>query len=62
MEKPIYCPKCWRKVANYNGKSVANIEVKCRKCNKLIVYKPKENVTELANLPKRTTSSGKRFY
>ena len=36
--KTIYCPKCGRKVATWDGRSTNNISVKCKKCNKLIVY------------------------
>ena len=36
--KTIYCPKCGRKVAIWDGRSTNNISVKCKKCNKLVVY------------------------
>ena len=36
--KTIYCPKCGRKVATWDGRSTNNISVKCKKCNKLVVY------------------------
>lgn len=60
--RKIYCPQCHRFVADYDGKSSANIEVKCNKCNKLVVFKPKNGSVELVSMPKRLTASGKRFY
>jgi phage FluMu protein Com len=60
--KKIYCPKCNRQVASYNGKTTANIDVKCNKCKKLVVYRPADDSVEIRELPKRLTASGKRFY
>ena len=60
--KKIYCPMCKRQVASHDGKSAANIEVKCIKCKKLVVFRPKNNSVEIRELPKRLTASGKRFY
>lgn len=61
-EGRIYCPQCHRHVADYDGKSSANIEVKCNKCNKLVVFKPQNGSVSLVNMPKRLTAGGKRFY
>ena len=36
--KTIYCPKCGRKVATWDGRSTINISVRCKKCDKLVVY------------------------
>ena len=40
--KTIYCPKCGRKVAAWDGRSTNNISVKCKKCNKLVIYFPEK--------------------
>lgn len=58
----IYCPRCHRAVIHYDGKSTGNIDCKCRNCNKLIIYHPKENRIEIKNVPERNTGSGMRFY
>lgn len=60
--KPIYCARCFRKVATYDGIASANIEVKCKKCKVLVVYKPNNGTVELKPLPKRISASGLRFY
>lgn len=60
--KPIYCKRCGRQVATYDGKASANIEVKCKKCKVLIVYRPKNETVELRPLPTRNVASGLRFY
>lgn len=60
--KTIYCPKCGRKVAKWDGRSTMNISVKCKKCNKLVVYNVKNEKVEIKNIPQRTTSSGMIFY
>lgn len=58
----IYCPLCKRKVAIYSVNATMNIDVKCRNCNKLIIYKPKTKETIVREMPPRATSSGMRFY
>ena len=60
--KTIYCPRCGRKVTTLNGRSANNISVKCKKCNKLVVYDVKNEKSEIKEIPQRTTSSGMRFY
>ena len=60
--KTIYCPKCGRKVATWDGRSTINILVKCKKCNKLIVYDVENEKVKIKEIPQRTTSSGMRFY
>ena len=62
VPKTIYCSKCGRKVATWNGRSTINISVKCKKCNKLVVYNVENEKTEIKEIPPRTTSSGMRFY
>lgn len=60
--KTIYCPKCGRKVATWDGRSTINISVKCKKCKKLIVYNVENEKSKIKAIPQRTTSSGMRFY
>ena len=60
--KTIYCPKCGRKVATWDGCSTNNISVKCKKCNKLVVYDVENEKVKIKEIPQRTTSSGMRFY
>lgn len=60
--KTIYCPECGRKVATWDGCSANNISVKCKKCNKLVVYDVENEKAEIKKIPQRTTSSGMRFY
>lgn len=61
-EKNIYCPKCGRKVAKYDGRSSINIVVKCKNCKKMVVYDVEKDETICKDMPLRTTSSGKRYY
>ena len=61
-QKTIYCPKCGRKVATWDGRSTINISVRCKKCDKLVVYDVENEKTIIKEIPKRTTSSGMRFY
>ena len=60
--KTIYCPKCGRKVATWDGRSTINILAKCKKCNKLVVYDVENGKSEIKAIPQRATSSGMRFY
>ena len=60
--KTIYCPKCGRKVATLDGRSTINISVRCKKCDKLVVYDVENEKVEIKNIPQRTTSSGMIFY
>lgn len=60
--KTIYCPKCGRKVATWDGRSTNNILIKCKKCNKLVVYNVENENAEIKEIPQRVASSGMRFY
>ena len=60
--KTIYCPKCGRKVATWDGYSTNYISVTCKKCNKLVVYIVENEKAEIKEIPQRSTSSGMRFY
>ena len=60
-QKKIYCPRCGRKIATYDGKQTIDIKTKCNKCNKIITYYVASGSTVVSNA-ERTTSSGMRFY
>lgn len=59
--KTIYCPRCGRKVATWDGRSSMNISVNCKKCRKRVVYHVDTETTELKKIVQRTTSSGMTF-
>ena len=56
--KTIYCPRCGRKVGTYDGKSTVHKIVKCKKCNKLVVYNVDTGKIKVTNIPERNCSSG----
>lgn len=60
--KTIYCPRCGRSACRYDGKQEANPMAKCKKCNRLVVYRVDTGETVLKDLPERTQGSGMRFY
>ena len=60
--KTIYCPKCGRRVATWDGKTSINPIGHCRKCNKRVVFVVETQETIIKDLPIRATSSGKTFY
>ena len=60
--KTIYCPKCGRKVATWDGRSKNNVLSKCSKCRKLVVYDTEIKEVKLMEVPPRIASSGMRFY
>ena len=60
--KTIYCPKCDRKVATWDGKSSANIIVHCKKCKIRVVYHVDTQKKEKKKIPQRNSSSGMTFY
>lgn len=60
--KTIYCPRCGRKACVWDGKSTIHPMAKCKKCNKLVVYRIDTGETELKPVPERDTGSGMRFY
>ena len=60
--KTIYCPKCGRKVATWDGRSKNNVSAKCSKCKKLVVYDTEIKEVKLVDVPPRIASSGMRFY
>lgn len=61
-KKIIYCPKCGRKAGVYDGKATVNIQAKCKKCNKIVVFKPETGETTYSSVPCRATGSGMRYY
>lgn len=60
--KTIYCPRCGRRVATYDGRSTINVVAKCKKCQKRIVYYVDTGETELKPILPRATGSGMTFY
>lgn len=64
MAKPktIYCPKCYRRVAEWDGRSTIDVVARCNKCRKRIVYRIDSKKTEVKEIPLRNTSSGVTFW
>ena len=60
--KAIYCPQCKRKCGRPDGKSQINKEMRCRKCNKLIVYDIATDTVSVKKIPERICGSGVRFW
>lgn len=59
--KSIICPSCKRTIAKWDRKSSMNIDIKCRKCNKLVIFRPINETVEIKYLPQRVSASGMRF-
>ena len=59
--KTIYCPKCGRRVGEWDGRYSGNLIMKCRNCEKRIVYHSDTGVTEIKPLPANVPSSGKNL-
>lgn len=60
--KIIYCPTCRRRVASWDGKSVANPIGKCKKCNKIVIFDVEKQEIKTNKVPQRNTASGMTFY
>ena len=61
--KTIYCPRCGRRVGQWDGRSTTNVVVlKCRKCWKRIVYYTDTDELKMEPVPKRNCSSGVTFF
>lgn len=60
--KIIYCPRCGRKVATYDGRSTINVIANCKKCRKRVVYYVDTKKAEIKPIPPRNCSSGKTFH
>lgn len=56
--KTIYCPRCGRKVATWDGRSSMPVIGRCRKCQKRVVYYVDNDETEIKDIPERNCSSG----
>ena len=56
--KTIYCPRCGRKVATWDGRSSMPVIGRCKKCNKRVVYYVDNGETESKDSPQRNCSSG----
>lgn len=57
----VYCPRCKRRVAQWDGRSSMNVLVNCRKCNKRVVFHVDTMKTEIKDIPPRQSSSGCMF-
>ena len=53
--KTIYCPRCGRKVATWDGRSSMPV---IGKCKKRVVYYVDNGETEIKDIPQRNCSSG----
>ena len=60
-KKKIFCPRCHRAVAIYDGKQTINPIAKCRKCNKRVIYHVDTGETEIKDVLPRNWSSGMTF-
>lgn len=60
--KKIYCPKCGRRVTEWDGKSTIHPMAKCKNCKKMVVYRIDTDETEIKKIPPRNCSSGMTFY
>lgn len=56
--KEIKCPECKRLVGHYDGFSTIDVVCKCRKCNKLVIYKTWTGDINTKPVPPRSSSSG----
>ena len=56
--KSVFCPRCDRKVATWDGRSTIDVIVNCRKCNRQVIYRVDSGETELKKIPARGSSSG----
>lgn len=61
-QKTIYCPRCGRKSATYDGRSTINTIGKCKKCKKLVIYDIETEKVYTKAIPIRGQSSGARFW
>lgn len=57
----IICPNC-RKFLTKTTKDDRMHKLMCRKCFKWIWWNPTTNYYKVKEVPKRTQSSGRRFY
>lgn len=61
-KKRIYCQRCHRAVATYDGRSTINVIANCKQCKKRVVYHVDTGETEIKPIPPRNCSSGMTFY
>jgi hypothetical protein len=60
-EMKVYCPRCKRKVASWDGKSKINVKVMCRNCKKTVLFHVDTKETEIIASDVRGASSGVTF-
>jgi transcription elongation factor Elf1 len=61
IARTIYCPRCGRRVARYDGRSTINVIANCRNCDKQIIFDIEKWETQIKDIPKRNSSSGMTF-
>lgn len=49
----IFCPQCNSHTGTYDGRSTIDKIVKCKKCNKLVIYRTETGKTENRPVPKK---------
>lgn len=54
----IYCPRCRRKVATWDGKATINVLSRCKTCRRNVIFHVDTMKTEIKRIPARATSSG----
>lgn len=59
IRRDIHCPKCWTKVATYDGRATMNVLARCTKCRKRVIFHVDTKTTTVEDFPQRNTSSGK---
>lgn len=59
--KIIHCPSCDDEVGKYDGRSNIDLIMRCRRCQKRVIYRVDTNITEIKPLPSRACSSGLTF-
>lgn len=62
VKKIVYCPLCGRKVGEIDTIGTMAFPLKCKKCNKLVIYEKDTGEVKTMPIPSRGSSSGKRFY
>lgn len=57
----IFCPQCKGRVGTYDWRSTIDKIVKCKNCNKLVIYRIEIGKAENKPVLKRNCSSGVTF-
>lgn len=57
----LYCPQCGEMLFKYSENATNQLSIACRKC-RILITKLEDGTIKTGDIPKRTTSSGMRFY